>query len=97
MRITDTPGLPLIQITRAGHTYRMGSQSIPVLRDVAFEIHSGKTCAMLGASGSGESTLLNLLGLLDQLSADRFLARTLPFRSGAFLIRQRHGPLAVLD
>ncbi|WPQ38421.1 hypothetical protein [Achromobacter xylosoxidans] len=52
---------------------------------------------MLGASGSGESTLLNLLGLLDQLSADRFLARTLPFRSGAFLIRQRHGPLAVLD
>ncbi|MFY2851870.1 ATP-binding cassette domain-containing protein [Achromobacter xylosoxidans] len=39
----------------------MGSQSIPVLRDVAFEIHSGKTCAMLGASGSGESTLLNLV------------------------------------
>lgn len=26
-----------------------------------------------------------------------WVARTLPFRSGAFLIRQRHGPLAVLD
>ncbi|MFY2628845.1 ATP-binding cassette domain-containing protein [Achromobacter dolens] len=51
----------------------MDSQSIPVLRDVAFEVHSGKTCAMLGASGSGESTLLNLLGLLEWLSADRFL------------------------
>ena len=73
MRITDTPVLPLIQITRVGHTYRMDSQSIPVLRDVAFEVHSGKTCAMLGASGSGESTLLNLLGLLEWLSADRFL------------------------
>lgn len=74
MRITDTPGPPLIQITRVGHTYRMDSQSIPVLRDVAFEIHSGETCALLGASGSGKSTLVNLLGLLDRPSAGQFLA-----------------------
>lgn len=75
MRITDTSGLPLIQITRVSHTYRKGSQSVSVLRDVTFEIHPGETCALLGASGSGKTTLLNLLGLLDRPSTGQFLFR----------------------
>ena len=68
-------GHPLVQITHASHAYRMGSQSVSVLRDVTLEIHPGETCALLGASGSGKSTLLNILGLLDRPSAGQFLFR----------------------
>lgn len=68
-------GHPLVQITHASHAYRMGSQSVSVLRDVTLEIHPGETCALLGASGSGKSTLLNILGLLDRPLAGQFLFR----------------------
>ncbi|HZD68695.1 MAG TPA: ATP-binding cassette domain-containing protein [Actinomycetes bacterium] len=39
---------------------------MPVLRGVDLEVHSGEWVAILGPSGSGRSTLLNILGLLDQ-------------------------------
>lgn len=75
MRVVDSWGHPLMQITHVSHAYRKGSQSVSVLRDATFEIHPGETCALLGASGSGKSTLLNILGLLDRPSVGQFLFR----------------------
>lgn len=47
-------------------TYRKGSVAVPVLRGVDLEIRQGEFVAIIGQSGSGKSTMLHLLGLLDQ-------------------------------
>ncbi|MDD2366170.1 MAG: ABC transporter ATP-binding protein [Desulfuromonadaceae bacterium] len=47
-------------------SYQRGSQNVPVLEDINFEIASGEFLALMGPSGSGKSTLLNLLAGIDK-------------------------------
>ncbi len=46
-----------------------GAVQVQVLQGVDIQVHAGETLAIIGASGSGESTLLHLLGGLDAPSA----------------------------
>jgi len=50
-------------------TYRMGRQSLEVLRGVDLKIQQGELAVIVGPSGAGKSTLLHLLGGLDRPSA----------------------------
>ena len=50
-------------------TYAEGSLRTDVLRNVSFKLDRGKTMAIVGASGTGKSTLLHILGGLDTPSA----------------------------
>ena len=55
--------LHLENIRKAYHT---GSGDVPVLKGVNYDIWRGEFIGIMGTSGSGKSTMLNILGLLDK-------------------------------
>ena len=60
---------PVLRATRVAKTYAEGGLHTDVLTGVSFELKRGETMAIVGASGTGKSTLLHILGGLDTLSA----------------------------
>ncbi|GFE57893.1 ABC transporter ATP-binding protein [Geobacter sp. AOG1] len=57
---------PIVEIVNLSKSYRRGSQTIPVLEDITFDIADGEFLALMGPSGSGKSTLLNLIAGIDK-------------------------------
>lgn len=55
-----------IQLKNVKKTYTMGEVVIKAVDDVSFSIEKGEFVIVLGASGAGKSTILNLLGGMDQ-------------------------------
>jgi putative ABC transport system ATP-binding protein len=64
---------PIVQIRNLSKSYRRGSQDIPVLMDINFDIAEGEFVALMGPSGSGKSTLLNLIAGIDKADSGRIL------------------------
>jgi putative ABC transport system ATP-binding protein len=52
--------------------YRIGQHSLHVLRDVELEIGDGEMVSIMGASGSGKSTMLNIIGILDAYDSGEY-------------------------
>src|SRR5439155_11802048 len=52
--------------------YRVGEDSLHVLRDLDIEVDDGELVSIMGASGSGKSTLLNILGILDDYDSGEY-------------------------
>ena len=57
----------MIEIKDLHKSYKMGSNSLHVLKGINFNVEEGELVAIMGSSGSGKSTLLNILGMLDEL------------------------------
>ena len=62
----------MIEIEHLDKTYGEGDVVTPVLKDVSFRVDAGELVALMGASGTGKSTLLNILGGLDKPSRGRY-------------------------
>ncbi|KXI28421.1 ABC transporter ATP-binding protein [Paraglaciecola hydrolytica] len=55
----------LIKVRQAKKVYQMGEEQVWALKGVDLDIQQGEFVAIMGSSGSGKSTMMNLLGCLD--------------------------------
>jgi len=62
----------VIRVEDAHKYYELGETRVHALRGVSLEIQRGEFVAIMGASGSGKSTFMNMLGCLDRLSSGRY-------------------------
>ncbi len=58
--------MSIIAFDSVSKVYRMGSEEIHALRDVTFRMAPGDFTAIMGSSGSGKSTMMNIIGCLDR-------------------------------
>ena len=63
----------MIEVERLEKTYTAGKVSTPVLKQISFHIGKGEYVAIMGTSGTGKSTLMNILGCLDKPTGGRYL------------------------
>lgn len=56
---------PVIDIRQLVRNFKLGSETIYVLRSLNLRVNRGEYVALMGPSGSGKSTLMNILGCLD--------------------------------
>ena len=66
----------VVQLRDIRKTYNPGGLAVHVLKGISFSIHRGQFVGIVGTSGSGKSTMLNILGMLDvPTSGDYFLEK----------------------
>ncbi len=58
--------MALVEIRELSKSYRRGSERVPVLQALNFDIDAGDFLALMGPSGSGKSTLLNMIAGIDK-------------------------------
>ncbi|WP_191013637.1 ABC transporter ATP-binding protein [Treponema zioleckii] len=59
----------IIEIRNLEKTYKTESETLTILKDLNFDVERGKKITIVGQSGSGKSTFLNILGGLDNATS----------------------------
>lgn len=90
-RSPPTPSQPVFVVRGLTKVYHMGEVEVQALRSMDLELFAGELLVLLGASGSGKSTFLNILGGLDTPTSGtvRFLDHELTSANDAELTRYR--------
>ncbi len=63
---------PLIKLEGVKKIYRMGSETVRALDGVTVDIYANEYVAIMGSSGSGKSTMMNIVGCLDTPSKGEY-------------------------
>ena len=63
---------PLIEVEDVHRVYELGQTRVHALRGVSVGVTAGEFVAIMGASGSGKSTFMNILGCLDRPTSGRY-------------------------
>jgi predicted ABC-type transport system involved in lysophospholipase L1 biosynthesis ATPase subunit len=63
---------PVVRLRHARKAYSRGATTVDALADVSLTVRRGEFVAVMGASGCGKSSLLNILGTLDRLDAGSY-------------------------
>src|SRR5262252_8359356 len=64
---------PVIKLEDVHKTYYTGEVDVKAVRGVSLDIFPGEFVALMGASGSGKSTMMNVIGCLDRPTLGRYL------------------------
>jgi putative ABC transport system ATP-binding protein len=72
-RIAAPAASAVIRVEEVHKYYDLGETRVHALRGVSVAVGRGEFVAIMGASGSGKSTFMNMLGCLDQPSSGRYL------------------------
>ena len=64
---------PVIQLDHIHKTYTMGDVEVHALRGISLAINEGEFVAIMGTSGSGKSTMMNIIGCLDRPMKGRYI------------------------
>ena len=62
-----------IELKKVSKTYKMGEVEIKACHDVSFQIEKGELVVILGPSGAGKTTVLNLLGGMDTITSGQII------------------------
>ena len=63
----------LLKLEHIYKDYVQDKLTVPVLKDICFQVERGEYVAIMGPSGSGKTTLMNIIGCLDKPTKGSFL------------------------
>ena len=63
----------IITVDNINKTYKNGSLELQVLKNISFKVDKGEFLAIMGSSGSGKSTMMNILGCLENQYEGRYI------------------------
>lgn len=69
----STTDKPILSIQNLRRDFKMGDETVHALRGVSYDIYKGEFVTIMGTSGSGKTTMLNILGCMDKPTSGEYI------------------------